>query len=98
MTDKFDVVLIEKPGEEGLNKDEMLFLFDLIEGEAYPMEVMATQVESSAMGLITAKAARKLNFEYSCLEHTIASILDDMSLETPAGIYEMQGLKVRILR
>ena len=95
-TTLYDAVFIEKPGEDGLSLAECKELLSLTEDSVYPLEIFAKQVESSAMGFISANAARKIDFDYTHLKTTIASILDDMMLETPDGVYEIQGLKVKI--
>lgn len=49
----YDVVLIEKQVGYGMNKAEVMNLFDSLScNEAYPIEIEAEEHESSAMGLI----------------------------------------------
>lgn len=103
---KFDVVLCEKPGEAGLQLNEVLEMFKALRGcgqavEAYPIELQATEVESSAMGFITTYAADKLEYIYgdgSGLHSFIASILNDMRNEQQNGEYTYNGLRIKIIR
>lgn len=94
MLKTFDAAFLEKYGEEGLSRDDVATLASLVTETFYPIEIPATQVESSAMGFISAKAADKLQYDYGCLAKTIAAIMDDTSLESTDHVYEIQGLSV----
>ena len=95
----YNVVLIEKQVGYGMNKAEVMNLFDSLScNEAYPIEIEAEEHESSAMGLITTQAAEKLNFDYSGLSHFIADILDDMDLENDSFSYDFKGLSIFLSR
>ena len=99
---KFDIAILEKPDVDGLNKSEMLALYGLLaEDEAYPIEISAKNVNSTAMGFITARAAETLQYMYgndSGLGDFIASILDDMNLETENHVYSYEGLRIKLDR
>ena len=99
---KFDVVLLEKPGCEGLNKDEVVSLYNKLSvPESFPVEIGGMNSESSAMGFITPEAAEKLNYEYgpgSQFAYFISSILDDMDNESDDGSYEFDDIKVWLTR
>ena len=97
----FDVVLLEKESASGLEKSEVMDLFDLLSGkEGYPLEVQARSVESCAMGFIIPQAAEKLDYDYekSGLYDYIADILDNMEKESPDCSYEYQGIRIWISR
>lgn len=95
---KFDMVLIEKPGAEGLSKKEFSKIMDMVnENMVYPIEIYARRHASSSMGIITTTAAAKLEYEYgpeSDLSFFIASILDDMDKESPDNIYHFKGVSI----
>jgi len=98
---KFDIVLIERPGETGLVRDEILAICDSMNREEiYPIEIYAKNQESSAMGFITTKAADKLDFDYerSGLNTFIATILDDIRKENETDIYEFKNLSIKLTR
>lgn len=98
----YDVTLIEKPGNAGLIRNEVIDLMDMLNSlEGFPLEIGDINGNSSAMGFITPTAAEKLQYEYgqdSELGQFISSILDDMNKESEDGTYEFQGLKVWMSR
>lgn len=52
----YDIVLIEKPGELGLTKAEVMDMYDSLNGdEAYPIEIYNCGGGSSAMGFFWTK-------------------------------------------
>ena len=100
---KFGIVLMEKPGEDGLTRDDIVRMLYLIDNdtEFYPVEFMAHCQESCAMGFITADTANELDFDYdenSDIRHFIANILDDIDLETENGEYDFGGIAIKIMR
>lgn len=100
----FDVVLIEKPGEMGLSPCEIAQMTPFLtnhEDGFFPLEIMATDVESSAMGFISSEASMYLAtncYEY-ILKEFIASILNDMDKESEDHTYilDVYGKDIRIL-
>lgn len=95
----FDMALIERPGESGLTLADCQELFGrLNQKEAYPIEIMASKVESSAMGFVTRGAAAKLGFDYDCVSHAVRTILEDMDLEVPDHAYRLCGIDVSLER
>lgn len=98
----YDVVLIEKYATAGLTAQEMSECFASLScQQAYPVEYQATEVESSAMGLISANAAAAINYdtgESSALHWFISDILNDVEKETPDGVYYFNGLSVKLSR
>lgn len=101
-TRDFDIVLLEKPGNNGLNIKEVISLYRLMpkgEALAYPFEIVGES--SSAEGFITEYAAEELDFEYdkdSGLGVFISSILNDMEKESADGTYEFEGLRIWMRR
>lgn len=98
---KYDIVLREKPGNEGLTRNDVIDLFDILsDTEAYPIEIVATEHECSAMGFISPNAAERLDYNYrkSGLNGFIANILDDMEKESDDCTYEFMGIKIWLSR
>ena len=96
----YDVALIEKPLDDGLTKENVMDLFDMLNGyEALPIEVQGAC--SAAMGFITVPAAEQLDY-YLDSDSAIASylslILNDMNKESENGFYEFEGLNIWMSR
>ena len=102
MQKKFDIVLIEKPGTEGLTNYDVIYMYNRLKEEtAYPIEIGDINGNSSAMGFITPSAAEKLGYEYtqdSYIGKFVANILDDMNNESENGTYTYEGLNILITR
>ena len=103
----YGIALIEKPGEDGLDKEDLQLLYGLVSGiysngstQVYPIELSAREHESSAMGFITPKAAETLDFDYetSGLHDFVASILDDMEKERKDKHYQFKGIDIYLSR
>lgn len=98
----FEIALMEKPGDEGLTRSEIIDLFDMLsKTEAFPIEIGDINGNSSAMGFITPQAAEELDYEYdqdSELGQFISSILDDMNKESENGTYEFKDLRIWLNR
>lgn len=97
----FGIALIEKPGNEGLTRSDVIDLFDMLNGdEVYPIEIMAVEHESSAMGFISPDAAESLDYDYekSGLNAFIAGVLDDMEKESGNCTYDFRGIKIWLSR
>ena len=98
----FEVVLLEKPGCEGLTKSEVMDLHDMLSRpEAFPVEIGDVNGNSSAIGFITPQAAKELQYEYgqdSDLGQFVASILDDMDKESEDGTYVFKDLRIWLNR
>ena len=94
---KFGIALKEKPFTLGLCRSEIMDLYDMLGGEeVYPIELEARMQECSAMGFITADAARACDFDYeaSGLHDFIAAVLDDMTQESEDSIYHFEGVNI----
>ncbi len=98
----YDVALIEKPGAEGLSRNDVIDVFDILDDvEGFPVEIGDINGNSSAMGFITPKAAEKLQYEYdqnSEFGQFISSILDDMNKESDDGTYKFKDLTIWMTR
>ena len=102
LNDWCDVVLMEKPGADGLTSKEVLTLVKMLNGEeCFPVEFDNPNGDSFAMGFISAEAAKKIDYNYEAhskvAEH-ISGILGDMNKESANHIYAIDGLKVYISR
>ena len=94
-----DICLIEKPCSCGLNSIEFSRLSkEFGDREVIPVEFEAKEHECSAMGFITMESADALGYDYRGVAEYIASILDDMDLEHEDGMYEFQGIKIKLTR
>ena len=97
----YGLVLREKYGIEGISRNDVIDLFDMLDGtEAYPIELYSNEQEGYAMGFITPKAADLVDYDYenSGLREYIASILDDMEQESKTCEYEFKGIKIWMSR
>lgn len=95
----YDIVLIEKPGCDGITLAEIKQIFPMLKDtEAFPIEIEAKEHECSAIGFITSNAADQLNYEYNALRTFVANILDDMANETPDNTYSYQNLTIYLTR
>lgn len=89
----YDVILLERPGSEGLSCEDIIRIMQFIDLDKtyYPVEFDKANVDSAAMGFVSAEAAEILEFDYdsdSELAQFIYSILNDMKKESPDHVYE----------
>ena len=103
----YDIALLEKQCEDGLNFNEITLLYAFITSpfkngkeEVFPIEIEAKKHESIAMGFITPGAYEKLDWdnESSGLNDFISSILDDMELEEELSVDSYKDGNGNILR
>lgn len=95
----YDVVLIEKPLDEGLTRNNINQILDMIKGdEVFPLEVISDHQGSAAMGFITIEASDKLDHLYDGISYFIRQILEDMEKEFPDNQYEYEELKIWLSR
>lgn len=82
-----NVVLWEKPHDEGLTLSEVTELYQMFPDgtEAVPVEFQGEY--STAMGFIDIETADRMYYIYTELEEYVKEILDDMELESPDGKY-----------
>lgn len=93
----FGIALKQKVSTEGLNRSEIMDLYDMLAGvQVFPIELEAYCSECSAMGFISVDAAEMLDYDYeaSGLHNYIASVLDDVNLETENFEYEFKGIHI----
>ena len=94
----FDIALREKEATRGLNRNDIIELYDLLNSYGvFPVEFEDVEHETSAIGFISSKAEKWLDFDYERklgLHQYVASILDDMRLRPENCIYEYKGLKI----
>ena len=94
---KYDLVLLEKPGEDGLTPADIMSLLPCCRGSyLFPVEFEAREHESTAIGFMSDWMARALEYDYerSGLHDFIAVILDDMRLENENGEYSFGPFSV----
>ena len=89
MKTEYNIVLKEKPLDEGLNKSEVMDLYDLLSGtDAIPIEIQGEC--ATAMGFINLTDAEFMNYDYTELENVVKSVLNDMNNENPDCEYEVE--------
>lgn len=86
----YDIVMVEKPLEDGLKKEEIIKISGLLRGESFlPLEVIADF--SAAMGYVSQDVAEACEYDMSVIEDYVIRVLNDVSLEesceyvTPIG-------------
>lgn len=95
----YDMVLIEKPIEEGLCRSDILKMLDNLKtDDLYPIEIDNKRGESVAMGFITSGYADTFNYDYAMLNEYIGDILADMELETQSHEYVLERGKILLTR
>ena len=88
-----DVVLIEKPLDEALDREDMLKLIEMIELDKKDVAFIPFEVQgecSAAMGLISLAAAEQIDYAYDQgteLYTFIQDILEDVEKEAENGEY-----------
>lgn len=93
----FDIVLIEIPLTNGLDvKNLSKMMSHLKNDQVFPLDIEAEF--SNAIGFITTEVSCKLDYRHKGLETFIRSILEDMNLENPDGIYDFHGFRVLLKR
>ena len=99
MKTAFDIVLVERYGENGLTKADTMDLYDLLKGEeAYPIEIENSRGDSSVMGFLSVEAAKELEYEEAGLRDYVRKILSGEIAEDPDGNYIYQGLDLYVAR
>lgn len=93
----YEIVLKKKPYIEGLNREEIFSLLELLEDdpEVLPIEIEDGEKACSAMGFITIDAASSLNYDYK------GSGLKDfviVAMEYSGTDFNFNGIGVCILK
>lgn len=95
-----DAALIVKPGNRGFNYSDITRCFGEVDSmEVYPVEILARVTEETAYGLITPRAAEKLDLEYgneSAFGDFVAAIMDDEDRDGD-GMYDFGGITFAIM-
>ena len=99
-----DIALLKKEGVDGLTHHETSVLCGMLtkgdaSKEVYPLDLQAEEYEYAALGFISTRAAKMLDYDYetSGLRKFIAKILDDVKSDTSAGVYHFKGLDILLL-
>ncbi len=83
---KYDVVVLQT--ENGLNVNSFKALLDMVDGEEIiPIDLEAHNVECTAIGVISTKAAEKLEYDYEALRDYLSMIMEDVEKESPDNQY-----------
>lgn len=91
---QFDIVLLIKNNTDGLNHAHCMCLYGLLkDSEAYPIEILSTDLECSAMGFIGKTAAKTMDYYYEELFEFVKNIMSNPE-ENKSIIYTFKGLKL----
>lgn len=86
----YDMVLIQKPLDEGMTTEEIICIAGCMKGSAYiPLEFQAEQ--ATGMGFISIEKADEIDYLYSessLLAEKVRDILDDVEKESADEAYE----------
>ena len=95
MNSRFNIVLHQKEGADGLIKSETIDMIDMLTGDSYfPLEIEANGHECCAMGFIDVETAEYLDYDYTDLDDFVAEILDDVEKEHDDCIYDFNGCSI----
>lgn len=84
--EQYDILLMERP--VSLSAEDLMALAQQASEDVILLDIEAKQAESCAAGFITEKAADVLDYDFDQLKDFVASILDDMELESEDGVYQ----------
>lgn len=94
---KFDIVLMERPHENGLTKIEISELLEKVDyGELIPLDIVGDY--SSAMGFIRLDSADQLNYDLDDLNEYVKNIINDMKNESEDCTYKFDTLTIWLSR
>ena len=86
MRPEYNIVLVEKPLDEGLIAEECAKMFSLLSStQAVPIEVQAEH--SVAMGFVSLADEELMGYDLDPLADFIRNILNDMNNESTTGEY-----------
>ena len=98
-----DVALLQKPNDEGLTHHETSVLCGMLtkgdaSKEVYPLDLHADTQQCSALGFISTRAAKVLDYDYetSGLHKFIAEKLENIP-QKAADVWQFKGLSVLLL-
>lgn len=93
---EFGAAFIQKPLDEGLQRNEILDLFDMMKGvSAIPMEVQAEN--TIAMGFVNRTDAELMGFDLRQLEEFVRNIISDVENEDSSKYYKYSANGVGII-
>lgn len=92
----YDVVLTERPHDNGLTKSEIIDLIDMTIGGVIPLDIVGDY--SSAMGFITEDAADVLNYDFDKMNEYVKNIINDMENESEDCTYKFDILTIWLSR
>lgn len=88
----YDIILVEKPYEEGIQPDELALLFAYLNNdfEYYPISIEGDS--SYAYGYATGHAIERIPPKEEDFQRPFKKVLNDMELETSNHAYDFHGL------
>lgn len=92
----YDVVLMERPLDDGLTKIEITELLEKINGSVIPLDIVGDY--SAAMGFITFDAADLLNYDFDKISEYVKSIINDMKKESEDCTYKFDVVTIWLSR
>ena len=93
---EFGAAFIQKPLDEGLERNEVLDLFDMLKGvSGIPMEVQSEN--TVAMGFVNRTDAKLMNYDMRKLEEFVRNIISDVENENSSECYEFDFPGVGII-
>lgn len=93
---KYDVVLMERPHDDGLTKTEIFNLLEKTNGSVIPLDIVGDY--SSAMGFITLDAADQLNYDFDAISEYVKGIINDMENESDDCTYTFDVCTIWLTR
>lgn len=88
MYTEYNIVLLEKPLDEGLSKEECSIMFDMLSGStALPIDIQGEF--SCAMGFVNRLDAEFMDYDFAELTEFVQNILNDMNNESKTGEYDV---------
>ncbi len=84
----YNIVLLEKPLDEGLTAEECTKMFDMLSGStALPIDIQAEN--ACAMGFVNRLDAEFMDYDFTELTNIVTNILNDMEKENPTHEYNI---------
>lgn len=91
----YDIVLLEKSVDEGINKKEVTKVMKLVNGyDVLPFEVQNPNGSSVATGFVSYHCAEKYDFNLDAITRNLESVLENMNLESPTSVYRIDDTNI----
>lgn len=88
---EYNIVLLEKPLNEGLSIDEVICMYRMLSStEALPVDIQIQGGYYRALGFIAQYNAELMSYDYSLLEGKVKEIIGDMGKEHLRREYEIE--------